>query len=187
MRASHQVAVLALARDVALGNRIVPADLSVVDISVSRGLSPVPADAAKRVVGETARVALVAGTLLVPNDLGSRNGRTAGGVVVGIALKPGQLPANGVAPGDVVDVIATATPGLATVGGVDVGSTASGIATGGTGVIAQHVDVAGVSLPSATSSDTTVVSVVVPPSLVLQVANASAAGQAAIALVRGGS
>src|SRR5690606_36938614 len=60
---------LALARDVPVGAQITNADLTVVRLSASPGLTPVPAHQADEVVGRYAAVPLLRGTLLTPQHL----------------------------------------------------------------------------------------------------------------------
>ncbi len=89
----HRQAVLAVARPVAVGQVITAADLQVVRVSTSSGVTPVPASRASSVAGRTAAVTLVPGTLLASAQLGSSSDLRAGQAIVGVALKAGQAPA----------------------------------------------------------------------------------------------
>ncbi len=69
LHAGNRVAVLAVAKDVPQGHVITSGDLGVVRISISPGLSPVPAGEISRVVGRMAAVSLVRGTLITLTEL----------------------------------------------------------------------------------------------------------------------
>ena len=99
--------------------------LRVVRIAFSTGMAPIAADKASLVVGRTAAVSLLRGTLLSTTELTSRRGPVHGQAVVGVATDAGQLPAGGVAVGDTVDVILTGSPSTLT-GGASDGSVAAG-------------------------------------------------------------
>ncbi len=186
VHAGNRIAVLAVARDVPQGHQITSSDLGVVRLSVSQGLSPVPAGEISRVVGRIAAVPLVHGTLISSMELTTHGGLAKGKAVVGVATKAGQLPAAGVEDGDTVDVILTESPATLE-GGTSQGfSPSAASATSGQvevgGVLASDAMVTGVATPSS-SPDTVVVSVLIPASLAPLVASASAAGQVALDLV----
>jgi hypothetical protein len=195
--AGRQVAVLAVARDVPQGGLLTAQDLAQVRVSFSAGLSPVPVGDARRVVGHRASVALVAGTLLDYRELLQRDVIPRGDAIVGVATQPGDLPAGGVRPGDLIDVIFTGSDGSTGLGAAtgisSLNATTDGISGSGAqsipsgGLIAQDVTVSTVAEEVSAGSNTTVVSVVVPSVLASLVAQASAAGQAAVALVGPGS
>lgn len=105
--AGHKGAVLVAVRDVGAGERIDTADVAVVHISTDPGLRTVPASSQSAVVGAIAAVDVKAGSLLVDSELTGSPVPGAGTVVVGIALKPGQLPARGLSRGDRVLVVNT--------------------------------------------------------------------------------
>jgi len=187
LHAGNRVAVLILARDVQQGHMINGDDLAVVRIAFSSGIVPIAADKASLVVGRTAAVSLLHGTLLSTTELTSRRGPVRGRAVVGVATKAGQLPAGGVAVGDTVDVILTGSPSTLT-GGTSDGSVAASSSAGAGeldvgGVLAPNATVTGVAAPAASSPDTIVISVLVPTAMAPLVATASAAGQAALVLV----
>lgn len=195
--AGRQVAVLAVAHDVPQGGFLTASDLAQVRISFSTGLSPVPVGDIARVIGHRASVALVAGTLLDYRELLQRDAIPRGDAVVGVAAQPGELPAGGVRPGDLINIIFTGTAGSTDIGsetGISsLGSTTDGGSVSGDqsippgGIIAQDVTVSTVAEEGSAGSNTTIVSVVVPSVLASLVAQASAAEQAAIALVGPGS
>lgn len=103
-RAGDRVSVLAVGDPVAKGQTIDRGDL------VSQAVSGVPgalgvADV-EVVVGKTATVDLLAGQVLTGDMVTSAATPAEGQASVGLALDPTRVPSAGLAPGDVVDVIA---------------------------------------------------------------------------------
>jgi len=122
LRLDRRSEVLAVARPVAAGQVVQAADLRVVRAPSIGGVSPLAASAESRVVGRPAAVSLVPGALLVQADLGSGSLVGAGQAVVGVALKPGQLPGV-LRPGDRVLVVDTGSSQVSA-GGLSSGSPA---------------------------------------------------------------
>lgn len=187
LHAGDRVAVLALTHDVPQGQPIARSDLTVVNLSLSPGLTPILLGDLDEVIGRSAGVPLVRGTLLTASELTEHHGPARGKAIVGVATKPGQLPAGGVEVGDSVDVILTGSAATLT-GGVSDGSTAtSSAASSGDleigGVLATNATVTGVTGATDPNADSNVVSVLIPSSLAPLVASASAAGQVALVLV----
>lgn len=85
-------AVLGVARPVAAGQVISAGDLRVVRVSSATGITPLPASRQAGIIGKTAGVGLVPGSLLVESQLGSSSDLRPGQAVVAIALKAGQAP-----------------------------------------------------------------------------------------------
>jgi hypothetical protein len=108
---------LAVARPVDVGAKITDADLQVVDVNAALGLKPIPAQDRSRVVGRYARVELVPGTLLAPDHLTDVAGPASGQQLIGIGLKPANLPARTLHPGDAVMLVVLPDP--RTVGGTE--------------------------------------------------------------------
>jgi hypothetical protein len=187
LRAGHKESVLEVTAPVSQGQILSADDLAPATLSVSSGVSVVPATAASSVIGRRVSVPLVPGTLLADADLDADAIPPPGNAVVGIALKAGQMPAAGVSPGDAVDIVLTGSPGspdTASVPAVSAGPPVSGPVSGPGTVLAPGVLVTDVATPSASSgSDTFVVSVIVARALAPIVASASAAGQAALVVV----
>lgn len=104
-----RIQVLAAARSVAVGQAITAADLNQVSAARDSGVQLIPAAQAGQVVGRTAVVPLVAGTLLTPELLGDAAFPPAGKVTASVALKPGQYP-QGLAAGARVVAYVSATP-----------------------------------------------------------------------------
>ncbi len=103
-RAGDRVSVLAIRDPIAKGQTIESADL------VSQAVSGVPGALAvadvEVVVGKTATVDLLAGQVLSGAMVTSAATPAEGQASVGLALDPTRVPSAGLAPGDVVDVIA---------------------------------------------------------------------------------
>lgn len=193
LRAGHQSAVLAVAQPIAQGGVIAAADLRVVKIAASGLLHPVSATDAAQVVGRRASVALVPGSLLTPGDFSGAPAIPNGDAVVGVSVKAGQLPAEGVTPGETVDVVLTGVPGAPAVGSAAaVSSQAQGGQTGTSGstssfltagVLAPDVVVTTESPGTQANGGTAEVSLLVPSALAPVLASASAAGQVALVAV----
>jgi hypothetical protein len=142
-RTGDRVEVLAVAQNVPVGSTITAADLTVAHVAADSALSPVRAGDESSVVGQVATVGLPAGSLLVRTDLTPTALPAAGQQLVGVAVKPGQLPARALTAGD--RVLVAQTPG--DFSGSDSGTTTSSVPT----IPATVVD------ESAAESDGTVV------------------------------
>lgn len=118
-----RIQVLAAARSVAVGQAITAADLKQVSAARDSGVQLIPAAQAERVVGRTAVVPLVAGTLLTPELLGDAAFPPAGKVTASVALKPGQYPQGLAAGARVIAYVSTspqngqAAPAASSAGG----------------------------------------------------------------------
>ncbi len=191
IHAGRQTSVLAVAEPVSQGQTISPSDLKIVKISMSSGISVIPVNAAANVVGRQAATSLVPDSLLAPGDLVGTGAPPPGKAIVGVALKPGQLPAAGVSPGQEVDVVMTGPPeaqDTATNASTSVGQSATGPVNGPGTILAPNVLVTAVAEPSGSAGNNTIViSLMVPRSFAPIIASASAAGQAAIAIINSGS
>jgi hypothetical protein len=93
---------LALVRDVPYGAAIGAADLTVVQVNPSAGLRLVPADQRGQVVGRRAATQLFAGSPLTAGQVTDRGVPAPGQQVVGVELKPGQVPARALRAGEPV-------------------------------------------------------------------------------------
>jgi hypothetical protein len=172
VRASHGEQVLAVARSVPAGHVVQPGDLRVVKVTPTAGLDPVLAVSESSSVGRPAAVALVAGTLLTPADLGTPSG--GNGDVVAVALKAGAYPPS-LGPGGRVDVVPV-------VGGSSSGSTPVSGQSSSIGAVVLSVD----ATPAGSSADA-VVSLQVNPADADEVAALAAAGQIALVELPSGS
>ncbi|WP_433615350.1 SAF domain-containing protein [Dactylosporangium sp. CA-139114] len=104
-----RVQVLAVVRSVAAGQALAAADLTQVSAARDSEVRLIPAVQAEQVVGRTAVVPLVAGTLLSPQLLGDAQFPPSGKVTASVALKPGQYP-QGLAAGARVAVYVLTNP-----------------------------------------------------------------------------
>jgi SAF domain len=166
-RSGSTVAVLALARPVAAGQRLAAADLAVARLGGS-GLHAVRDTDRGRVLGMTAVASLPAGTLLTGPMVTARPVPGPGEAVVGLALKAGALPAAEVAAGRHVSVLRLPAP-------------AGAAADPAGSVLAPSALVVSVRTDPATGA--VLVSLVVLADRALPVSAAGAAGLAALAVL----
>ena len=169
VRMSTGSEVLAVAQPVPAGQALTAADLRMVKVSVSPGLSPVLADVEGSVLGRPAAVALVPGTLLTSADVGSPPAGAAGFASVALALKAGAFPPS-LGPGDTVAVVPVAVSASGSGGGSPL--------TGNLSTVRAVVLEVG-QAPSGSSADS-VVTLQVDPADAAEVAQLAAAGQAAL-------
>jgi SAF domain len=180
--AGHRVPVVAVVQPVNQGQQISSSDLGQVEASISGSVHPIPYSAVGSVVGKQAAVALVPGSILTAGDVSSASRLPAGDAIVGIALKPGQLPSAGVVPGEQVMVIQTGLPGS------PAPAFSSSTQSNTVGVLVPRADVYDVAPPSAASGQSTqLVSVEVAEQLAPAVSVAAAAGQVSIVVIAPGS
>jgi hypothetical protein len=158
--------VLALARDVQAGQVLSASDLRVAELAGS-GLSAVSASAADLVVGQTVTATLPAGTLLNDSMLRRAPLPGQGLQLVAVAVKPGGVPAEAV-PGRDVTLIRIVAVGTAPGRGMPT-------------VLVPAARVVSVHTEAATGVQ--VLSVQVPDSAAMAVAQASAAGAIAVTLL----
>lgn len=104
---NERIEVLAVARPVAVGDRIEAADLAVAEVSASDALRPVAAAERARMVGRRAAVGLVPGTLLTADAVAPGPVLDPGKATVGLSLKPGRFPL-GIAKGQRVLLVLAA-------------------------------------------------------------------------------
>lgn len=91
--ASQRVAVVALAADVSWGQPITAADLVEAKIATDPALHPMPWAERTTAIGKLAATDLHTGALLNIDDVMAGQVPAAGQALVGVAVKPGQLPA----------------------------------------------------------------------------------------------
>jgi hypothetical protein len=109
-KAGDRQAVLAVAQTVEVGEVVDARDLRVVHVSADPGVRAIPATQRQQVVGRTAAVRLVPGSLLASGQLGDGVAVPAGHAMVGAVLKPGQYPI-GLTVGDRVALVFGAASG----------------------------------------------------------------------------
>jgi hypothetical protein len=117
LRVGNRVPVLAMARSVPVGQVIADADLVEVRIAADAGVRTVPAADRRSVVGQAAATTLPEGSLLSPAQLVAQPVPAPGLAKVGVVVRPGQAPAEGLAPGDRVMVVAARAADAADAGG----------------------------------------------------------------------
>ncbi|MER6443623.1 SAF domain-containing protein [Streptomyces venezuelae] len=113
----QRTAVLVVARDVPVGAAISDADLAPASLALDPAVKAVPLTGKKSLLGQRAAVALKAGSLLSPGQVTSVSLIKAGEQLVGVALKPSQLPASRLAPGQKVLIVSTPDAAQAPAGG----------------------------------------------------------------------
>lgn len=112
----QRTAVLVVARDVPVGAAISEADLAPASLALDPAVKAVPVAKKAGLVGQRAAVALKAGALLSPAQVTSVSLIKAGEQLVGVALKPSQLPASRLSPGQKVMIVSTPDPSQAAAG-----------------------------------------------------------------------
>jgi hypothetical protein len=115
---------LAVTHKVPYGASIQPGDLTVVDVNPAAGLHPIPAGQREQVIGKHAAADLFPGTLLTPDEVTNVAIPAPGQQVVGIELKPSQVPARALKPGDAVILVVVAPSSLAGVPDAQASATA---------------------------------------------------------------
>jgi hypothetical protein len=159
LRADPASAVLTVARPVAAGEVIIDADLSVARIVPDAGVAVLSENQRSSVVGHTAAVPLLAGTLLSPKQLGAPAWPPRGQSVVAVAIKAGHAPA-GLTAGSPVTVLVVPTSGGSGSGGPDQGKQVQERATV-------------VTVSASNTSGVTVVSLLLTSSAALKVGSAT--------------
>jgi SAF domain len=182
--ANHQVAVLIVTQTIEQGQRVSGNDLGQTSADISGGVTPIPVSQASLLSGKRAAVTIPAGSLLTAGDVTVSPSIPAGDAVVGLALKPGQLPASGVEPGDRVMIIQTAAPGTPLVTPNSTGS-ASGGSGASTGVLVPQARVSDVEAPPGNPSgaESQLVSVEVSSTVASAVSTAANADQVSLVLL----
>jgi hypothetical protein len=174
MASGQRVSAIQISQPVAAGQQIPVTALEEVQIG-NTGIEFISWAERDRVTQAYAAVPLVKGALLTNGMVAQSNAAAGGRVIVGLALKPGQLPAGGLRPGDRVSLY-----------GVAVQSSAS-VRAGTT--LAEDAVVYGVAGAGEQTlqADQTMVSVAVPPEQAPQVTQAASAGAVAVALIPAGT
>jgi hypothetical protein len=159
--------VVVITAPVAVGEVISRSDLSTVDVAGE--VTAIAGANLESVVGERAAVALLPGTLLQRSMVTEADPIPAGMAQVGVAVKGGQLPADGLLPGDRVQVLALP------------GQVGAGNPVAPTVLVDAAVVFA--ALQDPVQPGTTLLTLVVPAEVAPGVAAASATGAAAVVKV----
>lgn len=158
MVSGQRVPVIRVGQPVAAGQRIPASALQEVSISAS-GLDTIPWNDRDQVTQTFATVNLVPGALLTNGMIGTTSSIAKGTVVVGLALKPGQLPAGGLRPGDRVALYSVAGQnGQASIPAGTVlapAATVFDVVTAGNGDVASDQIQVSVSVPVGQAGDVT--------------------------------
>lgn len=102
-RAEAKTPVVVVVRDIPAGHTISRADLSTV--AVAGAVTAIGGPRLDSVVGQTAAVELLPNTLLQRAMISATPGLAAGQARVGVQVRPGQIPADGLNPGDTVQIL----------------------------------------------------------------------------------
>jgi hypothetical protein len=102
---NHEVPVLIVTRQVPAGSVVRAADLGTASVVLSGGVKAIPSGQEHQVTGLVAATSLQPGTLLAASELTTTLPPTSSQQLVPVALKPSQLPASGLDPGDQVLVV----------------------------------------------------------------------------------
>lgn len=103
----QRTAVLVVTRDIPVGTKIAKADLGEASVALDPAVQSVKASQASGLVGQRAAVDLRAGSLLTPTQVTDKSLVGPGEQLVGVSLKPSQIPATRLAPGQKVLVVST--------------------------------------------------------------------------------
>lgn len=167
-KAGAKTPVVVVTRAVPAGHTVQREDLSTIAVGVD--LDAIPARELSTAVGRTATVALLPHMLLQSAMLSTAGPLSAGQALVGVAVDAGQLPGDGLNPGDTVRVIQLPAKGAAPAG------------TGEDTVLAATARVFSAHA-NTQSAGGTVVSLIVTQAQADAVAAASASGLVALILV----
>ncbi|NUS15644.1 MAG: hypothetical protein HOY69_30335 [Streptomyces sp.] len=113
----QRTSVVVVARDVPIGAQITKADLTQASIALDPTVKAVKAGAESSLVGQRAAVDLKAGSLLSPAQVTRKTLVGPDEQLVGVSLKPNQLPATPLQPGQKVLVVSTPDPNAADAAG----------------------------------------------------------------------
>lgn len=174
-KAGQKTPVVVVVRDVPAGHRIERSDLSTVD--VAGAVTAVGGSHLDAVLGQTATVELLPNTLLQRSMLTAAGPLGPGLSMVGVELKPGQLPANGLSDGARVQVLQL--PDKTT------GSLPTAGSAGSAPVVLAAMATVYASTQDPSQTGGTLLTLIVPSSDAAAIAAASSAG--VVALVQVGS
>ncbi|MFJ8804031.1 SAF domain-containing protein [Streptomyces sp. NPDC102487] len=105
LQVGHRTDVVTVVRDVQVGQVLTEQDLGKASISLDPAVKAVTADHLDQVVGKRAAVELRPGSLLAPSQVTTDSLVKAGEQLVPIGLKPEQIPATALVPGQKVQLV----------------------------------------------------------------------------------
>jgi hypothetical protein len=170
------VSVLTVTRAVPAGQRVSAADLGTADISGS-GLTAVDAASREEVVGMTAAVDLLPGTLLSDAMVTPEPVPGPGQAVVGLSLKPGLLPEAEVRAGTAVMLVQLAAP-VGAPATIDIGAPDEQVLAPTARVLSEAAD---------PTTGGRLVSLLVDQAVAAEVSRAAAAGMVSLVVIGPGS
>jgi hypothetical protein len=103
----QRTTVVVVTRDVPVGSQITKDDLGQASIALDPAVKSVKAAKADSLVGQRAAVDLKAGSLLAPSQVTSKSLVGPDEQLVGVSVKPSQLPTTPLKPGQKVLVVST--------------------------------------------------------------------------------
>ncbi|WUD70294.1 SAF domain-containing protein [Streptomyces sp. NBC_00510] len=106
----QRTAVVVVTRDVPVGSQITRDDLGTASLALDPAVQSVKASKADSLVGRRAAIGLKAGSLLAPSQVTTRSLLGPGEQLVGVGVKPSQLPATPLVPGQRVLIVSTPDP-----------------------------------------------------------------------------
>jgi hypothetical protein len=168
-QAGAKVPVVMVVNDVPAGHPISRSDLTTVP--VAGGVTAIAGANLESVVGKTAAVRLLPDMLLQRSMVTDSSALPAGRSLVGVVVRPGQIPADGLAAGDRVDVVLLPPK--------------DGPVQGGAATVLVARALVFSSRPDPSSQGGTLLSLIVPDSAGTGVAAASSAGRVALVKVTG--
>lgn len=105
LQAGHRTQVVTVVRDVQVGQVLTEQDLGKASIALDPAVKAVDADDVTSVVGKRAAVELKPGSLLTPSQVTKDSLVKSGEQLVPIGLKPEQVPATALVPGQAVELV----------------------------------------------------------------------------------
>jgi len=168
---SHTEKVWVVTKPIARGTTITPQDLGTISIAEGQSTAAIPFSETNSPAGKVATVDLPKGSMLTGQSVASQLAVPNGQALVGLALKPSQLPAQPLAAGDKIEIVqVNTTQGTGTTASTGPAQTISGV-------------VSDTEPPAQGSSGTWVVDVLVSQTVAAQVTSLAASGQVAIYLI----
>jgi hypothetical protein len=113
----ERTSVVMVARDVPIGAQITAADLTEASLALDPAVKTVKASGEKKLIGQRAAVDLKAGSLLAPSQVTRSTLVGPDEQLVGVSLKPSQLPASPLSAGEKVLIVSTPDPNAAAAAG----------------------------------------------------------------------
>jgi hypothetical protein len=178
MASGQRVSAVRIAQPVAAGQQIPASALEEAQIG-NTGVEFIRWSERSKITNAYASVGLVPGTLLINEMMSKETDAVKGKVIIGLSLKPAQLPANGLAVGDKVVLYA-------------VGTKSEGTTSPPGMILSPDASVYQAALPSSSSRASSIsvnarISVAVMPAQAALVAQYASAGNVAVAIVPTGT